>query len=89
MEEVLQALAGNQVYSGVDGFSGYFSILMEDSSILLTTFIEAGIGAYPWKVMPFGLQGAPGTYSEVMNMIFADVRGPNLQYYLDNLESWT
>ena len=39
MEEVIQALAGNQVYSAVDGFSGYFSILMKDSSVLLNTFI--------------------------------------------------
>ena len=49
MEEVIQ------VYSAVDGFLGYFSILMKDSSILLSTFIVAGIGAFAWKVMPFGL----------------------------------
>ena len=68
------------------GFSGYFSILMKDSSVLLNTFIVAGIGASTWKVMAFGLRGAPCTYSELMNLVFAGVRGLNLQYYLDNLD---
>lgn len=41
--------------------------------------------------MPFGekkngLQGAPGTYSDFMYIVFGDVVGPNLQFYLDNLD---
>jgi hypothetical protein len=37
--------------------------------------------------MPFGLQGAPFTYSTLMVETFTGTQGENLQVYLDNVET--
>ncbi|RPB22046.1 hypothetical protein L211DRAFT_851028 [Terfezia boudieri ATCC MYA-4762] len=43
LDEVLQALAGRQVYSEIDGFSGYYCKPMDEDTIYLAGFIGTGI----------------------------------------------
>ena len=60
-DHVIERVAGKEVYSFLDSFSGYnqFSLKSEDRH--KTSFaIEWGIFAY--RVMPFGLTNAPATF---------------------------
>ncbi len=61
MEEVLDMVVGHEVYSFLDGFSGYhhITITMEDKYKIV--FIINSI-TFIWIVMPFGLKNVPPTY---------------------------
>ena len=47
----------------LDLFSGFNQILMDEESVEVTTFTTK-FGNYQFKVMPFGLTGAPSTFQE-------------------------
>ena len=42
-------------------------------------------GLFCYKVMPFGLKNAGATYRRLMNKMFAQQIGRNVQVYVDNM----
>jgi hypothetical protein len=57
-DEVLENVGGKEVYSFIDGFSGYHQVRIVEEDKTKTTFaIEWGCFSY--NVMPFGLKNAP------------------------------
>jgi len=52
----------------MDLYSGYHQILMDEESVEITTFTTK-FGNYQFKVMPFGLTGAPAIFQREMNRI--------------------
>ena len=71
-DDLLDKLAGKPLYSTFDAFSGYYSVAMEDSSVLLTAF-QTPFGTFVWNVMPFGLKNAPAVYSRLTDMVYGDL----------------
>nr|GFB80691.1 DNA-directed DNA polymerase [Tanacetum cinerariifolium] len=61
MDHMLEHLAGNEYYCFLDGFSGYFQILIDPKDQEKTTF-TCPYGTFAYKRMPFGLCNAPGTF---------------------------
>ena len=60
---MLEAVAGHELYSFLDGFSGYNQIRMASEDREKTTFItEWGVFAY--NVMGFGLKNAPPMFQQ-------------------------
>lgn len=58
---ILEEVAGHEMYSFMDGFSGYNQISIAEEDKLKTTFVvEASVYAY--NRMPFGLCNAPTTF---------------------------
>ena len=69
IDEVLDNLNGFAFYSTFDGFSGYYSIQLDEQSVPLTAFLTPrGIAA--WTVLPFGLKNAPPAYCRVVDQTF-------------------
>nr|GEZ00905.1 retrovirus-related Pol polyprotein [Tanacetum cinerariifolium] len=60
MDQMLKRLAGNQYYCFLDGFSGYFQILIDLKGQEKTTF-TCPYGTFAYRRMPFELCNAPGT----------------------------
>ncbi len=60
-EEVLDEMAGHEVYSFFNGFSNYYRVMITFENKYKTTFI-IDWGAFIWVVMPFGLKTVPPTY---------------------------
>jgi hypothetical protein len=60
-DQVLEAAAGHEMYSTLDGFSGYNQILTALKDQLKTCFITEW-GPFVYRVMPFGLKCAPTTF---------------------------
>nr|GFC68371.1 reverse transcriptase domain-containing protein [Tanacetum cinerariifolium] len=60
MEQMLERLAGNEFYCFLDGFSGYFQILIDPQDQEKTT-LTCPYGTFAYHRMPFGLCNAPGT----------------------------
>ncbi|GJX03338.1 hypothetical protein Tco_0189254 [Tanacetum coccineum] len=54
MDQMLERLAGNKYYCFLDGFSGYFHILIDPQDQEKTTF-TCPYGIFSYRRMPFGL----------------------------------
>ena len=81
VNELVDNLAGYNYYSFLDGFSGCYSISLDEASIPLTAFLTPkGIAA--WTVMPFGLKNAPPTYMCVIDQVMIGV--PLMGVFVDD-----
>nr|GFC84783.1 reverse transcriptase domain-containing protein [Tanacetum cinerariifolium] len=58
MDQMLERLAGNELYCFLDGFSGYFQIPIDPQDKEKTTF-TCPYGTFAYRHMPFGLCNAP------------------------------
>nr|GEX71896.1 reverse transcriptase domain-containing protein [Tanacetum cinerariifolium] len=61
MDQILECLAGNELYCFLDGFFGYFHILIDLQDQENTTF-TCPYRTFAYRHMPFGLYNAPGTF---------------------------
>jgi len=61
MEQILQSVAGSELMSFLDGFSGYNQILVHLDDRLKTTF-RTKWGTYAYQKMPFGLINVGATF---------------------------
>ena len=64
-------------------FSGYHQIFMDPPDKKKTTFI-CSAGVFNYNMMPFGLMIVGATYQRVMDKIFKNQRGRNLEVYVDD-----
>lgn len=85
LEECIRKLSGYYHISGIDSFSGFMTIPL-GAHRELSAFVVTGCGVFIWRMLPFGLQGGPGTYSLLMWIIFREEIGDNFQIYLDNVD---
>ena len=65
-------------------YSGYHQILMDEESVEITTFTTK-FGNYHFKVMPFGLIGAPATFQREMNRILFPFIGKFVFNFIDDI----
>jgi hypothetical protein len=54
LEDVLHEMSGSKVFAKADLSSGYWHVILNDASSLLTTF-QTNFGRYRWPRLPFGL----------------------------------
>nr|GEW73545.1 reverse transcriptase domain-containing protein [Tanacetum cinerariifolium] len=83
MDQMLERLAGNQYYCILDGFSGYFQILIDPKDQEKTTF-TCPYETFAYRRMPFGLCNAPGTFQRCMMEIFYDLIKKTMEVFMDD-----
>ncbi|GKC27314.1 reverse transcriptase domain-containing protein, partial [Tanacetum coccineum] len=83
MEQMLKRLAGNDYYCFLDGFSGYFHIPIDPKDQEKTTF-TCPYGTFAYRLMPFGLCNAPGTFQRRMIAIFHDMIEKTMEVFQDD-----
>ena len=69
---MIDALAGHERFSFMDGYSGNNQILIDLVDVVKTTF-RTPFRNYFYRVMPFGLKNAGATYQRTMTLIFGDM----------------
>ncbi|GJX87126.1 reverse transcriptase domain-containing protein [Tanacetum coccineum] len=83
MDQMLERLAGNKFFCFLNGFSGYFQILIEPADQEKTTF-TCQYGTYASKRMPFGLCNSPVTFQRYMIAIFQDMLETSMEVFMDD-----
>ncbi|GAA0167778.1 hypothetical protein LIER_22637 [Lithospermum erythrorhizon] len=84
LERLVDGSAGHEVFDFLDASQGYHQILLEGEDQEKTAFITE-YGLYCWKAMPFGLKNAGAIYQRMVNTIFSDQIGRNMEIYVDDM----
>ena len=84
MEQILQAVAGSELVSFLDGFSGYNQVLVHPNDQLKTTF-RTKWGTYAYQKMLFGLINAGATFPRAMDIAFKGLVKKSVVTYLDDI----
>ena len=82
-EEILETVAGHEILSLLDGFSGYNQVRVAPEDQPKTCFITEW-GAYATRVMSFGLMSAPSTFQRGVMTIFAEFLNDFMKVFLDD-----
>ncbi|GKD47067.1 reverse transcriptase domain-containing protein, partial [Tanacetum coccineum] len=83
MDQMLERLAENEYYYFLDGFSGYFQILIDPQDQEKTTF-TCPYGTFAYRCMPFGLCNALSTFQRCMMAIFHDMIEETIEVFMDD-----
>ncbi|GJZ12426.1 putative nucleotidyltransferase, ribonuclease H [Tanacetum coccineum] len=83
IDQVLERLCGIEYYCFLDGFSGFFQILIASEDQENTTF-TCPYGTFAYRRMPFGLCNAPATFQRCMTVIFHDMVEDFMEVFMDD-----
>jgi hypothetical protein len=83
-EEVLDKVAGHEVYSFLDAFFTYHQIMITPKDKYKIAFITDW-ETFVWVIMPFGLKNAPPTYQQAISTTFKDYLGVFMKLFLDDI----
>nr|GEZ00064.1 DNA-directed DNA polymerase [Tanacetum cinerariifolium] len=81
MDQMLERLARNEFYCFLDGFLGYFQILIDPQDQEKTTF-TCPYGTFAYRRISLGLCNAPGTFQRCMIAIFHDMIEKTMQVFM-------
>ena len=84
IDRLVDGAAGHQILNFLDAYSGYNQIQMHPKDKEKTAFRTDSDNFY-YEVMPFGLKNAGGTYQRLMDHIFHDMIGRNVEVYVDDI----
>ena len=84
MEQLLQMVSGSELFSLLDGFSGYNQVLLAEEDRLKTMF-RTKRGTFSYRRMPFGLINAGATFHRDMDIAFCGLIGRSAVVYLDDI----
>ena len=84
IDQLVDSTAGHKLLSFMNTFSGYNQILMDEADQEKIVFITSR-GLFCYKVMPFGLKNAGATYQWLVNKMFHNQIGRNVDVYMDDM----
>nr|GEV20063.1 reverse transcriptase domain-containing protein [Tanacetum cinerariifolium] len=88
MDQMLKCLARNEFYCFLDGFSGYFQILIDPQDQEKTSF-TCPYGTFAYRRMPFSLCNAPGMFQRCMMAMFYDMIEKTMEVFMDDFLVFT
>ena len=84
IDRLVDGASGQEMISFLDAYFGYNQIQMHEpdiSKIASTTDTTN----YCYKVMPFGLKNVGATYQRLMDKVFREKIGKNMEVYVDDM----
>ncbi|GAU47561.1 hypothetical protein TSUD_404080 [Trifolium subterraneum] len=84
IDRLIDGASGYRTLSFMDAYSGYNQIKMHPMDAQHTMFMSNTCN-YFYNVMPFGLKNAGATYQRMMDRVFVEQIGKNLEVYIDDM----
>ncbi|XP_068475223.1 uncharacterized protein [Phaseolus vulgaris] len=84
IDRLVDGAAGHQILSFLDAYSSYNQIQMYHRDREKTAF-RTDSDNFFYEVMPFGLKNAGATYQRLMDHVFHDMIGRNVEVYVDDI----
>ena len=85
IDEILDSLSGNKLFSVLDMKSGYHQIPIAEEHKERTAFTVGTLGFFEYNRMPMGLTNAPATYQRLMEECLGDLLHRVCFIYLDDI----
>ena len=83
IDQMLERLSNQPYYCFLDGYLGFFQILIHPDDQEKTTF-TCPYGTFAYRRMPFGLCNAPATFQHCMKYIFSDMIEDFMEVFIDD-----
>lgn len=84
IDEILDGLGRAKFFSILDLFQGFHQVPLHESSRDITSF-STNKGSFRWRVVPFGLNVAPNSFSRMMSIAFSGLSPMQCFLYMDDL----
>lgn len=84
IDEILDGLGAAKYFSVIDLLSGFHQIPISPESRDITSFSTPS-GSYRWKVLPFGLNISPNSFSRMMSLAFSGLTPSACFLYMDDI----
>lgn len=84
IDEILDGLGRAKYFTVMDLQAGYHQIPLEQQSRHVTAF-STDNGFYQWKVLPFGINIAPSSFTRMMTIAFSGLNPDQAFIYMDDL----
>ncbi|XP_012857161.1 PREDICTED: uncharacterized protein LOC105976442 [Erythranthe guttata] len=84
IDQLIDSTSGCEVLSCLDAYQGYNQILLAPEDQERANFVTDQ-GIYCYRVMPLELKNAGATYQRLVNAMFADQIGKNMEVYIDDM----
>lgn len=84
IDEILDSLGRAKHFSVIDLFQGFHQIPLDPESRDITSF-STGTGSYRWKVLPFGLNVCPNSFTRMMTIAFSGIPPDQAFLYIDDI----
>lgn len=84
VEDQLDLLAGNTLFTSLDLASGYYQIPISEESRPKTAFVTPD-GQFEFNRMPFGLVNAPSVFQRTINKILKEAKIKYAIVYMDDI----
>nr|XP_027093651.1 uncharacterized protein LOC113714052 [Coffea arabica] len=84
IDALIDSAMGYEILCFLDAFKGYHQIGMSEEDQEKTAFYTDQ-GVYCYTTMPFGLKNAGATYQRLINRLFRNQLGRNVEAYVDDI----
>lgn len=84
MEELIDEIGHNSIFTVLDACSTYWSIELNPDDRPKTAFSD-GTNLWQFRRMPYGLKTAGATYQRMINFVLSPVLGRHTMAYLDDV----
>lgn len=84
IDEILDGMGRARYFSVMDLQSGYHQIPLDPKSRPATSF-STDTGFYQWKVLPFGINVAPSSFTRMMTIAFSGLSPEQAFIYMDDI----
>lgn len=81
---LVDSIAGFRFMCFLDAYRGYHQIFLRKEDEEKPAFVTDK-GTYCYVTMPFGLKNAGATYQRLVNKVFKDQIGRNMEAYIDDM----
>ncbi|KAK9406808.1 hypothetical protein NXF25_005582 [Crotalus adamanteus] len=84
MKDLLAHLVAGKIFTKLDPCEAYYRVRIKKRDEWKTAF-NCPLGSYQFKVMPFGLQGAPAVFMQLINEVLHEHLYRGVLVYLDDI----